>query len=108
MSSGCHPELHGKKGPRPGPLFQFTEGRPLTQPRLVSSLQEVLQNVGIGCSKYSGHSSQIRAATTATALGIQDSLIKTMGHWESVAYQLYMLTPWEQLTVVTEKLTEVN
>ena len=94
-----------KRGPGPGPLFQSADGWPLT---LVSSLQEVLQKVGIDCSKYSGHSFRIRVATTAAALGIQDLLIKTMGCWESVAYQLYVRTPWEQLTAVTEKLAAAN
>ena len=40
---------------------------------------EVLQKVGLDCSKYLVHSFRIGAATTATAKGIQDSLIKTMG-----------------------------
>ena len=100
-----------KRGPEPGPLFQFVDSWPLTWPRLVSSLRKVLQKVGIDCSKYSGHSFQIKAATTAAALGIRDLLIKTMGRWESVAllaYQLYVCTPREQLTAVAEKLAASN
>ena len=61
-----------KKGPEPGPLFQFADSWPLTWPRLVSSLREVLQKVGIDCSKYSDHSFQIGAATMTVALGILD------------------------------------
>ena len=67
-------------------------------------MREVLQKVGIDCSKYSGHSFRIGAATTAAAVGIQDSLIKTMGRWESVAYQLYVRTPRDQLTAVAGTL----
>ena len=67
-------------------------------------MREVLQKVGIDCSKYSGHSFRVGAATTAAAVGIQDSLIKTMGRWESVAYQLYVRTPWDQLTAVAGML----
>lgn len=44
-----------------------------------------------------GHSFRIGAATTATKKGIQDSLIRTLDHWESMAYQLYVTTPHEQL-----------
>ena len=62
---------------------------------------EVLQQIGIDQSKYSGHSFRIGAATTVARTGIQDSLIKTLGRWESVAYQLYVTTPREQLVIVT-------
>jgi len=77
-----------KKGPGPGLLFRFEDGQPLTRQRLISSMREILQKVGIDRSKYSGHSFWIGATTIAAALGIQDSslLIKIMGCWESVAY----------------------
>jgi len=93
-----------KRGPGSGPLFCFEDGRPLTRQRLIACMRKVLQKVGIDCSKYSGHSFRVGAATTAAAVGIQDSLIKTMGRWESVAYQLYVRTPWDQLTAVAGML----
>lgn len=92
------------RGPGEGPLFRFRNGSPLTRQKLVIKLREVLQKVGIDCSKYSGHSFRIGAATTAAAKGIQDSLIKTMGRWESVAYQLYVRTPQAQLLSVSQAL----
>ena len=61
------------------PLFRFQRGNPLTRTKFVGKLQEVLSKLGIDCSKYSGHSFRIEAATTAVARGVQDSLIKTMG-----------------------------
>ena len=63
-----------------------------------------MQRIGIDDKKYSGHSFRIVAATTAACRGIQDSLIKTMGRWESVAYQLYVHTPREQLVAVASTL----
>ena len=39
-------------------------------------------------------------AATASARGIEDSLIKTMGRWESVAYIQYVCILWEQLSGV--------
>ena len=89
-----------------GPLFYFKDGHPLTRQRLVSKLREILQRIGIDHQKYSGHSFRIGAATTAARWGVQDSLIKTMGRWESVAYQLYVRTPQEQLVAVTSTLAK--
>ena len=82
------------RGPGEGQLFRFQDGRFfffLTQQRLVTKLREVLQEVGLHPEKYAGHSFRIGAATTAGACGVHDSLIKTMGRWESVAYKLYAM-----------------
>ena len=96
------------RGPGEGPLFRFKDGRPLTRQCLVIKMREVLQRIGIDCEKYSGHSFRIGAATTAASRGVQDSLIKTMGCWESVAYQLYVQTPQEQLVTVASTLAMVD
>jgi len=82
------------RGPSGGALFCFQRGGPLTRAKLVVKLREILSEVGIDCSKHYGHSFRIGTATTA---GVQDSLIKTMGRWESVAYQLYVRTLQAQL-----------
>ena len=95
------------RGPREGPLFCFKYGRPLTRQRLVIKMREVLQRIGIDC-EYSGHNFWIGVATTAASRGVQDSLIKTMGSWESVAYQLYVRTPQEQLVTVASTLATVD
>ena len=94
------------RGSGGGPLFYFKDGRCLTRQRLVSKLREILQRSGIDHQKYSGHSFCIGVATTAASWGVQDSLIKTIGHWESVAYQLYVRTPREQLVAVTSTLAK--
>ena len=85
-------------------MFRFEDDQPLTRQRLVSKMREVMRRIGIDDQKYSGHSFRIGAATTAACSGIQDSLIKTMGCWETVAYQLYVCTPWEQLVAVASTL----
>ena len=97
-----------RHGQGDGPLFCFKDGRPLTRQRLVTKLQEVPKRVGVDCQKYSGHSFRIGAATTAACKRVQDSLIKTMGRWESVAYQLYVRTLQEQLVAVASTLAGLN
>ena len=72
--------------PGEGPLFHFKDDRPLTRVHFVSQVREALGQVRIIYSKYARHSFRIGAATTVAARGIQDSLIKTLGRWASVAY----------------------
>ena len=52
-------------------------------------MREALQPSGVDITQYSGHSFRIGAATTAAVVGIEDSLIRTLGRWESAAYLLY-------------------
>ena len=93
-----------KRGNRPGPLFMFQDGRPLTRPRFVSEVRKALLSAGIDPKPYSGHSFRIGAATTAAKQGVEDSTIKMLGHWKSSAYQLYIKTPREQLASISKKL----
>ena len=64
-----------------GPLLLFRDGTTLSKPRLISPLRQVLQEVGVGLSCYSGHSFCIGAATAAAKLGVNDSMIKVLGRW---------------------------
>ena len=59
-----------RRKPRKCPLFMFEDRRPLTRECFVARVREVLQQIGIGQSKYSGHSFRIGAATTAARTGI--------------------------------------
>ena len=88
----------------PGPLFMFSDGRLLTRDRFVSALRTALTDGGIDPSLYAGHSFRVGAATTATLQGLQESLIKTLGRWESSAYQLYIRTPRSTLISVASSL----
>ena len=88
----------------PGPLFVFSDSFPLSRSRLTQSICQVLSEVGVDCSGYSGHSFRIGAATTAARLGVSDSLIKTLGLWKSSAFMLYILTPWQRLAQVSSLL----
>lgn len=85
------------RGARSGPLFYFEDGCWLTRSRFVAQVWSALSAAGVDQSKYFGHSFHIGAATTAVARAIEDSVIRTLGRWESVAYHQYVLTPRQQL-----------
>ena len=85
------------RGRAAGPLFLFRDGRMLTRPRFVAAVRAALAEAGVDESKYGGHSFRIGAATTAAAKGFEDSVIKTLGRWRSVAYLDYIRVPRSQL-----------
>lgn len=87
-----------------GPLFVFKNGTYLTRDRLVACVRRALNTAGIDTKGYSGHSFRIGAATTAAMVGIEDSIIKMLGRWESSAYQCYLRTPRESLAAISAKL----
>ena len=90
--------------PISGPLFVFQDGSYLTQEKLVSCVRQALSAAGMDSKGYSGHSFQIGAATTAALQGVEDSVIKMLGRWESVAYQQYLRTLRGALAAVSVRL----
>ena len=80
-----------------GPLFLFWDGTTLSKTRLIGSLCQVLQEVGVESSHSSGHSFRTRAATAAAKLWVSNSMIKVLGQWKSSAFTCYMRMPWKQL-----------
>ena len=85
------------RGNQAGPLFSFQDGRLLTRQRFVEEVRKALQLAGFDQSKYCGHSFRIGAATTAAGRGMEDSVIKTLGRWRSLAYLEYVRIPRDQL-----------
>ena len=47
------------RGKGAGPLFQWSDRRPVTREELVRKLREVLKEAGVDCKRYSGHSFRI-------------------------------------------------
>ena len=78
-------------------LFLFPDGTYLTRQRLVEEVRQALGKAGLDPSKYCGHSFRIGAATTAAEKGMEDSVIKTLGRWRSLAYLEYIRIPRDQL-----------
>ena len=89
---------------KPGFLFQFTDGRLLTKPRLVDDVRKALTAAGFIAKDYAGHSFRIGAATTAGACSLSDSTIQMLGRWSSAAYLSYIKTPRDQLAIYSATL----
>ena len=92
------------RGMAPGPLFLLTDGKVLSRQRFVDAVRDALKKAKIDQTKYCGHSFRIGAATTAAAKGLEDSIIKTLGRWESTAYLQYVKIPRQQLAGVSTLL----
>ena len=101
---GYMAEPRPAQGSYPGPFFVFSNGSPLTREKFVKELRSGLRLAGIQAENYAGHSFRIGAATTAANQGLSDSLIKTLGRWESAAYMLYIRTPQSVLRSVAMSL----
>ena len=72
-------------------FFCISDGRVLTRDRFVHELHLAISASGINAAAYAGHSFRIGAATTAAACGFPESLIKTLSHWESIVFFIYVL-----------------
>ena len=60
-------------------IFMLSSGLPLSWEVLVSRLRAALCPSGLEEGKYLGHSFRIGVATTATAVGVENSLIRDFG-----------------------------
>ena len=92
------------RGPQPGPLFLFRDGSTLSRQKLVLQVRECLKAGGVNEALYCGHSFRIGAATTAAKKGLEDSLIQTLGRWQSSAYLRYIKLPRESLSAISKLL----
>ena len=105
MPSGCSVSLLAARQGSPGALFRFQDERLLTPTRFTGKLREALEALGLQSKHYAGHCFRIGAATTAAERGLEDSLIKALGRWESMAYLLYVRTPRERLASLSGLLS---
>ena len=87
-----------------GPLFIWKDGQFLTRSSFVAAVRRVLESAGLNASDFNGHSFRIGAATTAASRGMEDCMIKTLGRWESDAYQRYVKIPRQELAYYTKIL----
>ena len=71
----CYLAHHGN---RPGPLFLFENGLPLTRSLLTDRLRAILLSAGLP-GDFSSHSFRIGVATSAARAGLPDHLIQVLG-----------------------------
>ena len=90
------------------PLLQWSDGSVITRQSLNNAIKWLARSVQLNDSNFSTHSFRIGAATAASAAGIPDCLIKTMGRWSSDAYQIYIRTPDSMLDAVWRSLANVT
>ena len=96
------------RGPAPGPFFHFADGSPLTKAAFVNHVRTALSSMGVTASAYAGHSFRIRAATAAAEAGLEDSVIRLLGRWNSDAFLRYVRTPRETLAGFTARLAPAS
>ena len=90
---------------RPGPLFLFENGLPLTRSLLTDRLRAILLSAGLP-GNFSSHSFQIGAATSAARDGVPDHLIQVLSHWKSDTYKQYIRTAPDVLTCAAKSLVD--
>ena len=93
-----------KRSDAPGPFFVNSSRAIITKPWIVDQIRDILDSLGFPPSHYAGHSFRIGAATTAALKGVEDSLIKTLGRWQSAAFLQYIRTPKEQLAALSKTM----
>ena len=94
------------RGSDPGPFFVDSERRTITKPWFVSRIRDVLSRLGIPAHHYAGHSFRIGAATTAAMVGVEDSMIQTLGRWHSAAFLRYVRMPKDRLAAMSASLAQ--
>ena len=93
------------RGQTEGPLFILEDGRPLTRELLVQKLRATLSQAGVDCTRFSGHSFRIGAATTAMARGVSETTVQTLGRWASDSFRRYIRIPREDLAEVSKRMS---
>ena len=95
------------RGTAEGPLFRFQNGKFLTKSNFIPHIRRALSTLGYDSHHYAGHSFRIGAASTAAKANLEDSMIRTLGRWESDAFLSYIRTPASQLAGISRTLSLV-
>ena len=75
----------------------FWQETTLTKVAFVGKVRGAFTTLGVASDDYAGHSFWIGAATAASMAGLEDSVIQSLGRWNSADFCRYIRTPREQL-----------
>lgn len=95
------------RGAGKGPFFCFANNQPLTKSKFTDHVRQALQALGLPYLDFAGHSFRVGAATAAAKAGLEDSIIRTLGQWNSSAFLLYIRTPKEDLARYSHTISAV-
>ena len=107
MSSGGSDSIPSSEGSVPWPIFLVGLWGASLKRNVSEADEGGTPAVCCDITQYSGHSFRIGAASTVAVVGIEDSLIKTVGRWESTAYLSYVRVPWDRLAGVSKQLSSL-
>ena len=96
------------RGCAQGSFFRFCDGSPLTKNKFTERVRCVLQEMGLPYGSFAGHSFRIGAATAAAKAGLEDSVIQSLGRWNSAAFLTYIRTPKEHLAQFSRLISVVD
>ena len=96
-----------RRGTTDGPFFRLASNQqPLTKQLFVSKVKQALRQLGLPEHHFAGHSFRIGAATAAARAGIEDSVIRSLGRWNSSAFLTYIRTPKEDLAQYSRSIAQ--
>ena len=93
------------RGNRPGTLFLFENGLPMTRSLLTDILRAILISSGLP-GGYSSHSFRIEEATSLARAALPCHLIYILGLWKSDAYKRYIRPPPDVITRAAKSMVD--
>ena len=74
----------------------------------MEEVRSALTKASVDAKCFNSHSLRMGAATVATARGLEDNLIQTLGRWETSAFLRYVRIPRADLVSYTKVLAMTN
>lgn len=77
--------------------FQNSDGSPVTYDQLLKAIKALMKQLGYKVDQVGTHSMRIGGASTLAILGVPAHIIKILGRWLSLTYQVYTRTSNEHI-----------